>query len=244
MSISTGLQAHFIHLRLQQMTEKLTGESQSADFSKAKAVVEGELGAQTNQQWMRAEDGQTGRISSPRTPPSLDMKPKKGSCLKTTTTTAALAAPGRAQDPFSRRIRFEALGARCLITNEICEGREGSQDGKAWRRQESARASEERMQQALSGASEYQPRAPPDRWADRGWESAGLGEDTPMLGMSQDMDIQAARWREFDQRLEEQLALAARNRAAMENEVRSGRYDDRDDGGWRPPSAALRSVLG
>lgn len=190
-------------------------------------------------------------ISSPGTSPSFDMKPGK-SCLKNTTTavreTHYDSTPRSLPNTFAKRITFSPLGTRCLVTNTIYE--EHSQDGKTWRQHVSARVSEERMkmmQQALSlsGASGQTPHVQADQWADRGWESAGLGEDTPMGGMSPDMDIQAARWHKLDQRLEEQLALAERNRTTLQNEARSrsSRRTNRNNEVWhQTPSTALHSI--
>lgn len=59
-----------------------------------------------------------------------------------------------------------------------------------------------------------------DRWAGKGWESAGLGEDTPMGGMSSEEDVRAEQWRAFDERLEGQQGLAERCRAAVQHEMR------------------------
>lgn len=179
-------------------------------------------------------------LMAPRISHSFNTKPIKG-CLKTTTLTATTAAaqvgsgaPESAQNRITpRRVRFSALSTLCnTIQEQDSHGDvESHRDGKAWRHRGAAKARERQQAQRalLPGAAseEDQPLPPPppraqvlDPWADRGWESSGLGEDTPMGGMSPDMDVQAARWRELDQRLEEELALAGRNRAIMAREAR------------------------
>lgn len=168
----------------------------------------------------RVNDWQAGVIPAPRIPPSHNAKPTKG-CLKRIT--MKFPDPDEPQEnKSSKHLNFAPLGIRCLITNTLYK--ESLQDGKAWRRQQSAKLSQERMLQALSGVCEYQPLMKADIWSDRGWESAGLGEDTPMGGVSQEQDVEAAQWRtqhmEFDQMLEDQQELAEQNRASMEADIR------------------------
>lgn len=193
----------------------------------AEPIFENEPGARSSQYGVNKrdmgvsswEDWRTGLISTPRTLPPHNAKPKRG-CLKK----AAMRCPDldSHNDKSPKHLRFAPLGIHCLITNTPFEER--PQDGKAWRWQQSAKLNQGRMVQALSGADEYQARVRADLWADRGWESAGLGEDTPMGGMSQEQDVEAARWRarhmELDQMLEDQRELANQNRVLMEADTR------------------------
>lgn len=232
----------------ERLTEKRISGIWCVNPSKGNGHLDGKPRAHVNQQQM--DDCQTGLISTPRTPPPHDMKPRKG-CLRVAAAPHATLVSIR-QVGSSKNTSFAAYGTRCLITNTAYESH--SQDGKAWRHQEAVRMREEKLRQAalLPGdhGQQQQPLGPPpyagadaDRWADRGWESAGLGEDTPMGGMSEEMDTQAARWRELDIWLEEQLALAERNRAEIEAEVRSARSIGWVDGGWCRPPTVLGPVL-
>lgn len=162
-------------------------------------------------------------IATPHAPPPPGARPRK-SCLKTINesgpTCSALDKVEKITS--SKQISFAKSGTRCLVTNTVYQER--PQDGKSWRQQQAAKMSGSILRQALSGASEFRPHLKMDCWAERGWESAGLGEDTPMGGMSPEMDIEAARWRvlqmEFDQTLEEHQEVAEQNRSKMERELK------------------------
>ncbi|KAJ4389356.1 hypothetical protein N0V93_006823 [Gnomoniopsis smithogilvyi] len=167
--------------------------------------------------FLRSQGLECGLISTPQQQlPPKTTSHRKG-CLKPPSNLQPLSLNKR-----EKRINFPTPGARCLITNTPYEAH--SSDGKAWRRQQAEEKHEERLRQALSGSEEYRPYVKTDRWADNGWESTGLGEDTPMGGISEEMDIEAALWRarqmEFDARLEEQHDLAEEHRFAMERETR------------------------
>lgn len=155
-------------------------------------------------------------VSAPQQLQTPKKTPQKA-CFK-----APAISQNSAHSAPNKHVGFQAMLARCLVTNAPYESH--SQDGKSWRRQQSEEKLEERTRQALSGSHEYLPYVMTDRWADRGWESTGLGEDTPMGGISEEMDMEVALWRarqiEFDTRLEEQQTLAEEHRFAMEDEVR------------------------
>lgn len=196
-------------------------ENSDIKFSQSEVASQDELEAYSTLQTVRSashrpEGWVCDVISDPRQPLSHGATPRKG-CLKQSAT-----AQARPQRTPNKRINFPMLSAHCLVTNTPYKG--NSQDGKSWRRQQSQDKHEERTRQALSGSLEYQPYVKTDRWADRGWESTGLGEDTPMGGISEEMDMEAALWRarqmEFDARLEQQQDLAEEHRFAMETEVR------------------------
>lgn len=200
------------------------------DWPGAGETTHGKLstGSPPEQTSRHTEDSSHGRSTTraavpPSRAPSSSQatRPAKG-CLKPPTATTTTTTTARPTCP-PRKISFEPSCGRCLVTDAPYEGGSSSRDGKTWRQQEAARLSERRtlLAAAADRSSQLHPRgAEADRWADRGWESAGLGEDTPMGGMSEDMDLQAALWRELDRRLDEQLALADRNRTMMEDEVR------------------------
>lgn len=163
----------------------------------------------------RMEDSKTGQITTSRPSPTPTAKAKRG-CLKRHTVTDS-----RSGKAVSRHIRF-AAATRCLVTGSPYEVH--TQDGKGWRRQQATQIRQQRTRQALSGVKEYRSHVKEDPWADRGWESTGLGEDTPMGGISSEMDNEAARWHAkqvaFDRWLERNHELAQRNRVSVQRETR------------------------
>ncbi|KAF3771012.1 hypothetical protein M406DRAFT_326418 [Cryphonectria parasitica EP155] len=128
----------------------------------------------------------------------------------------------------TKQVGFSTWAPQCLVTGQAYERHHHQPpDGKAWRRAQAVKMREGRMRQAVLGAEEYRPYVKEeevDRWADRGWAPMGLVEDTPMGGMSLEMDLAAAQWHarqvEFDQRLAENHELAQRNREDVQRETR------------------------
>lgn len=118
----------------------------------------------------------------------------------------------------NKHINF-AAAPRCLVTGGPYAVHQ--QDGEAWRRQQANKIQHEAAaRQALSGSQEYRGDVMTDPWADQGWEPLGLGEDTPMEGVSEEMDAAAAQWMELEARLEEQHAVAESHRFAVQDEIR------------------------
>lgn len=139
-------------------------------------------------------------------------------CLKVSKNFQALARHSTSRNNYNKHINF-ASSPHCLITGSVYA--EHPQDGKAWRRQQAHKAQHENTaRQAISGSQEYWYDVAKDPWADQGWEPLGLGEDTPMEGVSAEMDAEVAKWMDYEALLEEQHAVAESNRFVMQQEIR------------------------
>lgn len=212
--VANNSEAHCIHQMVQRYGTKL-----AEDEDKSQSEVE----ARSSQKMIKKDENVF--LRSQRLECGLVPVPQEELLPKATSHRKGCLKPASSPQTLKRRekhVSFSTPGARCLITNTPYETH--SQDGKSWRQQKAEEIYEERTRQALSGSEEYRPYVKTDRWADNGWESTGLGEDTPMGGISEEMDIEAALWQarqmEFDARLEEQQDLAEEHRFAMERETR------------------------
>lgn len=192
------------------------------NFSTSQMVGEHSLGHDSPRQLanvLEASPQPAGQWNSsplprPRQLPAYYLRPRKG-CLRVPRN---FQIPAQTNTPNNKHINF-AFPPRCLVTGATYE--EHPQDGEAWRQQQADKIQHEATtRQALSGTQEYRGDVMKDPWADQGWEPLGLGEDTPMEGVSAEMDAEAAQWMQYEARLEEQHAVAESHRFAVQDEVR------------------------